>query len=241
MKSLAWLALLLGLVFGIGWTSRLLAERAFCGVVATAPDSARGSAAAGAPFGPDRDRDRDRSRSRDGFGPTGPFLATVEQFAGEIGLDDAQRLRLDELIAETTREVERHEESIRDVLRRTHTRVAELLTAEQHEKMGALVAAERAAHAQEKRERTMAWIRENLAPDGAALAAIESIIEEYDARKAALFESFRAAETWPDEKVVHEQIEALRAERDAALAGHLAPDALEQLKAQWTRGRGPHR
>ena len=98
MRTWLWMGLLLLLVFGIGWTTRALADRT-----------------EGAGPGPDLSPPSERRGSR-GFRRGGPYLATVEHFAKQLELSQQQQEQLAQLIHDTGEKVRSHESAISEVM-----------------------------------------------------------------------------------------------------------------------------
>lgn len=229
MRSLTWTWILLALVFGIGWTSRLLAERTGD---AGRPDRSPRETETSADAGSDAERSYRGSR-RGRFGSGGPFLSTVEQFADELGLDDQQRSQLDMLMTETNRAIEEHENAKRELMRQTRPRIAEILTDEQQERMSELVREKRNAHDLANREQKLDWLSGHSGLDEEGLLAARRALEAYDAAKAALFDGLRAQDSWPRDEDIRNAKDALRKERDDRLAELLGAETMEQFKNQF--------
>jgi Spy/CpxP family protein refolding chaperone len=220
MRSFIWLALFFVLVFGIGWTSRLLAERP-----ADQPERTHRSERGG------------WSRSHGGYGPGGPFIQTIEQFGEELALTEEQRTKLDAIMQETVAQIETHEHAIRDLMYSTRPRVLAILTEAQRAALDERIAEERREHAQERLTRQMDWLAENTELDATALADLEGVLIRYAEAKTRLFEGLWDQSAWPDEDELRQAVKELRSERDAGLANYLDEETMQNFQSGTDRRR----
>lgn len=218
MKSFVWVAVALAVTFGIGWqSSRLAAHDA-------APDESSRSGRGGG----------ERSRRFDG--PLGP----PQHFLDELGLDDAQRARIDALVAESAAAMDAHEASMRDVMDRTREQVLAVLTVPQRERLDAMIDEVFAKRRRERVDADVAWFAKNTALTGDALTRIERVLTDYESGKSALFQpkcvDGKPVRARPDDAA----IDALRRTRDEGLSGLVDAPTLERFRSESGRSRrGP--
>ncbi|MBI4880466.1 MAG: hypothetical protein HY812_12525 [Planctomycetes bacterium] len=222
MRLYLWISVLLLLVFGIGWTSRLLAERA-----GTALD------------GPRSEPRRPGPERFDRHGPPGggPFLETVEGFAEELALTQEQLAALDRIMQETTDAVRAQEREIWEIMHRTRPQVLAVLTEAQRQLLEELIDARLAERREQWLDARAEWLQSQVSLDEGTLAAVRGILADYERKKGAFFDDLCQQEAFPEGLDVEAKLDELRRERDEALGLHLEADVIERLRER----RGGHR
>lgn len=219
MKSVLWAGVALAVTFGIGWqSSRLAADDAM-------PSEQRSG------------RSGERPRRFDG--PLGP----PQHFLDELGLDDAQRARIDALVKDSAAAMEAHEDSMRDVMDRTREQILAVLTTEQRERLDAMIDEVFAKRRRERVESDVAWFAKNTTLAADALARIERTLTDYEAGKSALFKpkctDGDASSKRLDEDAIDASIDALRKTRDEQLGAIVDAPTLERFRSEsWRSRRG---
>ncbi len=222
MRLYLWIAVLVLLIFGIGWTSRLLAERA------------------GSPrIGPRSESHRPGPERFDRHGPPGggPFLETVEGFAQELQLTPEQLAALDRIMRETTDAVRAKEREIWEIMHRTRPQVLAVLTEAQRQLLEELIDARQAERREQWLDARLEWLRGEVRLEEGALAAVRGILADYERKKGAFFDDLCQQEAFPEGLDVEARLDELRRERDEALGAHLAAEVIEGLRER----RGGHR
>lgn len=218
MKSVVWVGVALAVTFGIGWqSSRLVAHDA------TESEHGRGG------------RGGERSRRFDG--PLGP----PQHFLDELGLDDAQRTRIDTLIAESAAAMDAHDASMRDLMNRTREQVLAVLTAPQRERLDAMIEEVFAKRRRERVEADVAWFAKNSTLSSTALAEVERVLTDYENGKSALFQpkcaDGKPSNARPDDATIDAAIEALRRTRDERMGALVDAPTLERFRTESPRSR----
>ncbi|MBK6940416.1 MAG: hypothetical protein IPH13_09480 [Planctomycetes bacterium] len=218
MKSVVWVGVALAVTFGIGWqSSRLVAHDG------TPSEHGRGN--------------RGGERSRRFEGPLGP----PQHFLDELGLDDAQRARIDTLIAESAAAMDAHEDSMRELMDRTREQVLAVLTAQQRERLDAMIEEVFAKRRRERVESDLAWFAKNTALSSTALADVERVLTDYENGKSALFQpkcaDGKPSNLRPDDAAIDAAIDALRRTRDERMGAIVDAPTLERFRTESSRSR----
>ncbi len=225
MRSFGWTMVLLVLVFGIGWTSRVVAERD-SGALERLPVEAAAEDLAGSRLGGDGPGGPRGGHHRRG----GPFLSSVQEFADQLDLSSEQRAEIWAILDQTLEEVRELERSIWNVHQRSRPRMLAVLTDEQRADLERLVDDRRSEMERERIERTMKTITEATSLDDGAAARARAALEGYERRKSRFFSELCDREAWPEDAEIKDAIAEFRAERDAALADVLPADVLDRIQ-----------
>jgi hypothetical protein len=217
MKTYSWIAVLVVLVFGIGWTSRVVAERAGAGAPALRSEPGRG-------------------RPHRGAGG-GPFLATVEEFAEELALTEEQRGALQELVDETAGKLAQLEEKVFDVKQQTRSDIREILEPAQLTRLEDLVRSSWDRYREEKLARLARWLDEEGRFDAETRRGVMAVLGDIAAEKSEFFAGMFAAEELPAAGEVEARLEELRERQEERLREYLDEPDLELLLEQ-ERGFG---
>jgi hypothetical protein len=213
MKARLWTLLLVILVLGVGWTSRVLTEQARHGGWTSVER---------------KNESRGGRRGSRGLRSLGPFLGSVNRFANELDLTEEQREELTRMVEETTGEVRRRELEIRDYLYSTKSRVNELLTVAQRQRLDELNERQWAAYMEERRRRSMEWFRRETRLEEPVLVQVETILGEYHEARAVVFRSSRSEGRGSGSPDRRSQLTALQKDRDARLRTVITEEDLER-------------
>lgn len=208
-----WIFVLMALVFAIGWTSRLLADR---NGPAPEPSATR----------PAWDRDGRGSRDRHGRG--GPRMSSLERFADELELRPGQRDQIDDLMAELEETVRGHERSIWEAKHEVRPRMLAILDEDQRNLLDELIRDRWEQYRQERLQRTRDLFAEDFRLDAETLAAVMAVLADYEEQKGSYFGDHMDREQWPDREQVETDIEKLRERRDRRLAELLNEDQMQR-------------
>ncbi len=220
-----WLAGLVMLVFGIGWTSKALSD------ARTRPA-----------IEPSRHELRESPSFfwKGGSGYRG--LMTVKSFATELQLSEAQRVRLEELTEQVAQEIRTHERCIQDILEVSRQSVDDLLTLDQTEHLAQLTQERRAQYAE---RRALSWI-ERLANekaitlDAGQRQAVVAAFIDHEGRGHSKRRS-RRGERPEESRTGREDGPGMKIDRSgalrSALENQLDPATLDLLIEELTEGR----
>lgn len=229
MKSLAWLLLLSGLVFGIGWKSSSLARS---GMLDGGP--------AGLPHFEGSGDPADRGHHR------GPLLGSAEEFADQLDLSVDQRAALAALVSATTESIRNHEKAIWELRNEGRRKIHDLLTEAQSTRLSQLLEERFQTFVREQIGSQVEWFRQQVpAPEVAQLTAIEAIITAYEDGKRVLFggpggapEGGSLPEDGRERGEVDTRLADMRRERDERLRPLVGDEILERFQTLRRRGGG---
>ena len=175
MKIFPWLGVLIPLVFGIGWTSRLLSE------VAAGQEPAAAEQADA--------QDPSRGDPRVGFGSShrGPFFESVKHLSDDLELTQEQRDDLERIASETAERVRELERQIFAIQRDALPRAEGVLTDAQKQQMDEILKSRRERYRQYEIDRRMQWFESELELDDAGLTKVRAAIEVYEKDKHGYF------------------------------------------------------
>jgi len=216
MKPVASLALFGTLVFGVGWTSHHLAGRITDG----SKSHRRSSCSRGL---------------RCGSQAGGPYLQSVEELAGEIGLSQGQRRMLDQWIADTRAAVAGKEGEIYDLLQETREKIQSLLEPQQQKELDRLLHEKWSRYRAQKVLHLGRWLEAEAGLDSREKSQAVEIVERFEERKAEFFVSTGSGGGMSYEEV-GQRMRELADERDKGLEKLLPPEDLERfasLSRQW--------
>ena len=235
MKSTVWTLVLLVLVFAIGWTSRVVAERA----------DGRGAPGVASDDGArERRRGPRGGRGRSGRG-IGRFLDSVRQFSAELELSGEQETALGALFDDTLRQVHEHERKIWEVTHDARPKLRAILTDAQRDRLDELVAEKFAERSAERVRSTMAWAVDAFALEEARAARLERALLDHEERKRACFDALHdrpPGEPESDRAAFEDRMRELKEALDAALVDLLDEEQRERLSSRssgrrWGKGR----
>jgi len=234
MKSTVWTLILLGLVFAIGWTSRVVAERSEASTSITAEEASSESRPG------HRDGHRGSRGGRGGRG-IGRFLDSVRQFSAELELTDEQESSLSALFEETLAQVQEHEKRAWQVTHDARPKLRAILTDTQRDRLDELVGAKFAERSAEKVQSTLEWATMEFALEPTEVERLGAILHGHEERKRALFESSKSTES-ADRTEFETQMGDLREELSAELSGLLDEEQREHFLSRsgsrrWGKGR----
>lgn len=203
-----WLSSLALLVFGIGWTSKALSDAGE--PTPTSKEEARRERPS---FFWKRVRDSRRS------------LLTVQSFARELELTEAQQAELSELTEQVAGRIRDHEHEIRGILESSRRAVDELLTAEQAERLAELIRRRRQQRDERRIRELLDSLRDEhgLELDEATERAVVAALTRQDGPRPG----HRGRHGKPSER--RSRSERFRQEIRSALAGLLDERAIELL------------
>ena len=221
MKAIVSIATFGLLVFGVGWTSHVLAERI------SNPRSATSSW-----------RSCSSNRCGDSHGPdAGPFLNTVECFATDLALSPEQRSRLAELVEQTSQELQSHENAQRQLIQKTRHQVDELLTATQRADLEKLIVARWEEYRSWKVDACLEWLLSEGVADPVR-AQVEPVLESHEDRRGELFHDLHKSDAeWPSYAEIKAQLDRLQMDCDRELEHWLDEDVRRRF---WEYSRTLH-
>ncbi len=166
-----WLALLVLVTFGVGWTTRALTDRI---------------RQKEAPVEPASETDEPRRPSR---GPDRRLL-TIRAFSTELELAANQVAELERLIEQVSDEIRSYEEDIEHVLDQSRADVDRLLTAEQKERLEALIRRRYEERGRERAQSILAKVAETHPIPDELKDQVAPILVRYDQDRYGMFRSW---------------------------------------------------
>lgn len=218
MRSYAWTLMFVAVVFAVGWSTRLLADRVMDPLPSTVPPSTR-CASCGSQI----------SRCQQ----IGPHLTTIECLAEELLLDAEQSRQLRNLVADTSQAILDYERAVDSLVRRTRVQVDELLTDDQRARLDCVME-EKWREFQERRlAADMDWIRPHVATD--VLGELEIILRQFENKRGDYYRALNECKRdWPDRDTLAEELRFHRERCDEQLRPYLH----EELRELFWKQRG---
>lgn len=211
MKPLSWVVLLSLLALGTGLFAGLALARRGGRIEPAAP----GDAPLVEPISPRR---------------VGLVVESTEALSRELGLDASQRAFVDSLMQDAAARIAVAEEEIRAEKGRARQEILRRLTPEQARHLEDMAAASREESIRTDLERRMKILVPYLDLSPEEIAPVRTALEHEKRRRAEYFRELRDSGRHVEREAIRAFLRSAAEERDAALAGILAPDRLAKLR-----------